>query len=168
MDTDLMKESHISAICEKLKEDDFKFKEKKFDYLDVLLAIGAQFNMSWLKTTQINIFAFIGIVEKVSMEFAVAYSRMTLSYAMKNHKDFPKHMNNITASFPLLISSCIDDDAKQWIQQKPKSQFGFIEMPVILDTGNNTLLFCNESTWRSGNKKFLAALIQKYFNTTNT
>ncbi|KHE92879.1 MAG: hypothetical protein K8F52_17740 [Candidatus Scalindua rubra] len=168
MDTDLMKESHISAICEKLKEDDFKFKEQKFDYLDVLLAIGAQFNMSWLKTTQINIFAFMGIVEKVSMEFAVAYSRMTLSYAMKNHKDFPKHMNNITASFPLLISSCIDDDAKQWIQQKPKNQLGFIEMPVILDTDNNTLLFCNESTRRSGNKKFLAALIQKYFNTTNT
>jgi hypothetical protein len=168
MDTDLMKESHISAICEKLKEDDFKFKEKKFDYLDVLLAIGAQFNMSWLKTTQINIFAFMGIVEKVSMEFAVAYSRMTLSYTMKNHKDFPKHMNNITASFPLLISSCIDDDAKQWIQQKPKSQLGFIEMPVILDTDNNTLLFCNESTRRSGNKKFLGALIQKYFITTNT
>ena len=168
MNTDLTKDSNVSAICEKLKQDDFKFKEHKFDYLDVLLATGSQFNMSWLKTTQINIFAFMGVVEKVSMEFAVAYSRMTLSYAMKNHTDFPKHMNNITASFPLLISSCIDDDAKQWIQQKPKSQLGFIEMPVILDTDNNTLLFCNESTRRSGNKKFLAALIQKYFSTTNT
>lgn len=166
MDTDLMKDSHVSAICEQLKKDDFKFKEQKFDYLNVVLATGIQFNMSWLKTTQINIFAFMGVVEKVSMEFAVAYSRMTLSYAMKNHTDFPKHMNNITASFPLLITSCIDDDAKQWIQQKPKSQLGFIEMPVILDTDNNTLLFCNESTRRSGNKKFLAALIQKYFNTT--
>ncbi len=168
MNTDLTKDSNVSVICEKLKQDDFKFKEQKFDYLDVLLATGSQFNMSWLKTTQINIFAFMGVVEKVSMEFAVAYSRMTLSYAMKNHTDFPKHMNNITASFPLLISSCIDDDAKQWIQQKPKGQLGFIEMPVILDTDNNTLLFCNESTRRSGNNKFLAALIQKYFNTTNT
>ncbi len=166
MDTDLMKESHVSVICEQLKQDDFKFKEEKFDYLDVLLATGSQFNMSWLKTTQINIFAFMGVVEKVSMEFAVAYSRMTLSYAMKNHTDFPKHMNNITASFPLLISSCIDDDAKQWIQQRPKSQLGFIEMPVILNTDNNSLLLCNESTRRSGNKKFLSTLIQKYFNTT--
>ncbi|MGR3294217.1 MAG: hypothetical protein ACUZ9M_09415 [Candidatus Scalindua sp.] len=162
-----MKESHVSVICEQLKKDDFKFKEQKFDYLDVLLATGIQFNMSWLKTTQINIFAFIGVVEKVSMEFAVAYSRMTLSYAMKHHTDFPKHMNNITASFPVLVSSRIDDDAKQWIQQKPNSQLGFIEMPVILDTDNNTLLFCNESTRRSGNKKFLAVRIQKYFNTTN-
>jgi hypothetical protein len=167
MDIDLMKESHVSVICEQLKQVNFKFKEEKFDYLDVLLAIGSQFNMSWLKTTQINIFAFMGVVEKVSMEFAVAYSRMTLSYAMKNHTDFPKHMNNITASFPFLISSCIDDDAKQWVQQKPKSQLGFIEMPVILDSGNNTLLLCDESTRRSGNKKFLAGLIQKYFNTTN-
>ncbi len=167
MNTDLMENTQVSAICEKLKQDDFKFKEEKFDYLDVLLATGVQYNMSWLKTTQVNIFTFMGVVEKISMEFAVAYSRMTLSYAMKNHKNFPKQMNNITVSFPLLISSCIDDDAKQWIQQKPKSQLGFHEIPVILDSGNNALLLCNESTRRSGNKKFLAGLIQKYFNTTD-
>ena len=167
MNTDLMKNSHVSAICEKLKQDDFRFKEEKFDYLDVLVASGQQFKMSWFKSTQINIFAMIGVVEKVSMEFAVAYSKMTLSYAMKNYKNFPKQMNSITASIPLLISSFIDDDAKQWIQQKPKSQLGFLEIPVILDSGNNTLLLCNESTRSSGNKKFLAGLIQKYFNLTN-
>ncbi len=167
MDTDLMKEPHVSVICKQLKQDDFKFKEEKFDYLDVLLATGTQFNMSWLKTTQINIFAFMGVVEKVSMEFAVAYSRMTLSYAMKNHSIFPKHMNNITVSFPILLSPCIDDDAKQWIQQNPKSQLGFHERPIILDTDNNTLLLCNESSRRSGNKKFISSLIQKYFSTTN-
>ena len=167
MNTDLMKNAHVSAICEKLKQDNFQFKEEKFDYLDVLLATGSQFNMSWLKTTQINIFAFIGVVEKVSMEFAVAYAKMTLSYAMKNHTIFPKQMYNITASVPILISSCIDDDAKQWIQQKPKSQLGFHEIPVILDSGNNALLLCNKSTRHSGNKKFLAGLIQKYFNLTN-
>ena len=162
-----MKNPHVSVICEQLKLDDFKFKEEKFDYLDVLLATGVQYNMSWLKTTQVNIFVFMGVVEKISMEFAVAYSRMTLSYAMKNYKDFPKHMNNITASFPLLISSYIDDDAKQWIQQRPKSQLGFHEIPVILDTDNKTSLFCNESTRHSGNKKFLAGLIAKYFNITS-
>ena len=167
MNTDLMKNSHVSAICEKLKQDDFKFKEEKFDYLDVIVATGQQFKMSWFKTTQINIFTFMSVVEKVSLEFAVAYSRMTLSYAMKNYKNFPKQMHCITASFPLLISSCIDDDAKQWIQQKPKSQLGFLEIPVILDSGNNALLLCNKSTRHSGNKKFLAGLIQKYFNLTN-
>lgn len=161
-----MKNSQVSTICEKLKQDDFKFKEEKFDYLDVIVATGSQFNMSWFKSTQINIFAIIGVVEKISMEFADAYSKMALSYTMKNYKRIPKHMNNITASFPLLISSYIDDDAKQWIQQKPKSQLGFLEMPVIVDSGNNALLFCNESTRRSGNKKFLAELITKYFNTT--
>ncbi len=167
MNTDLMKNSHVSAICEKLKQDNFKFKEEKFDYLDVIVATGSQFNMSWFKSTQINIFAIIGVVEKISMEFAEAYSKMTLSYTMKNYKSVPKHMNNITASFPLLISSCIDDDVKQWIQKKPKSQLGFLEMPVILDSSNNSLLLCNESDRRSGSKKFLAGLITKYFNTTD-
>ncbi len=167
MATDLIKNSYVSAICEKLKQDDFAFKEEKFDYLDVFLATGSQFNMSWFKTTQINIFAFISIVEKVSMEFAVAYTKMCLSYAMKNHTIFPKQMHNITASFPLLISSCIDEDAKQWIQQKPKSQLGFLEVPVFLDSNDDTLLLCNESTRRSGNKKFLAGLVQKYFNLVN-
>ena len=167
MNINPMENTHVLAICQQLKQDDFRFKEEKFDYLDVILATGVQYNMSWLKTTQVNIFMFMGVVEKISMEFAVAYSRMTLSYAMKNHNTFPKHMNNITASFPLLISSYIDDDAKQWIQQKPKSQLGFHEIPVILDTDNKTLLFCNETTRRSGNKKFLSTLIQKYFNLTN-
>jgi hypothetical protein len=167
MNTDLMKNAHVSAICEKLKQDNFQFKEEKFDYLDVLLATGSQFNMSWLKTTQINFFAFIAVVEKVSMEFAVTYAKMSLSYAMKNHTIFPKQMYNITASVPILISSCIDDDAKQWIQQKPKSKLGFHEIPVILDSGNNALLLCNKSTRHSSNKKFLAGLIQKYFNLTD-
>lgn len=165
----ILKENvYVSAICKQLKRDEFKFKEEKFDYLDVLIATGVQYNMSWLKTTQVNIFTFMGVVEKISMEFAVAFSRMALSYAMKNHKNFPKQMNNITVSFPLLISSFIDEDAKQWIQQKPKSQLGFHEIPVILDTDNNTLLFPNESTRRSGNKKFLSTLIQKYFSIQNT
>lgn len=168
MATDLIKNPLVSTIYEKLKQDDFKFKDEKFDYLDVLLAMGTQFNMSWLKTTQINIFAFISVVEKVSMEFAAAYAKMTLSYAMKNHTLFPKQMHNITASFPLLISSCIEDDARQWIQQKPKSQLGFLEVPAFLDSDNDTLLLCNESTRRSGNKKFLAELIQKYFNLVKT
>ena len=80
MNTDIIiKDSNVLAICEQLKQDDFRFKEEKFDYLDVLLATGVQYNMSWLKTTQVNIFAFMGVVEKISMEFADAYSRMTLA-----------------------------------------------------------------------------------------
>ncbi|GAX61950.1 hypothetical protein SCALIN_C28_0152 [Candidatus Scalindua japonica] len=164
---DLMRDTNISTICEKLKQDGFQFKDEKFDYLDVRIAFGQQFKMSWLKTTQVNIFAIMGIVEKISGEFVEAYSRMALSYAMKNHKLFPKQMHNITASFPLLISTYIDNDAKQWVQQQYKSQLGFHEIPVILDSGNNTLLHCDKSKLSSGIKKFLAGLIQKYFNTVN-
>jgi len=64
METNLIKEPHVSAICEQLKQDDFRFKEEKFDYLDVLLATGTQFNMSWLKTTQVNIFALWVLLRK--------------------------------------------------------------------------------------------------------
>ncbi len=90
-----------------------------------------------------------------------------MSYVMKNHTLFPKQMHNITTSFPLLISAHIDDDAKQWIRLPRKSQLGFYEIPVILDSGNKNLLHCDESALRSSTKKFLSGLIQKNFNTTN-
>jgi hypothetical protein len=74
-------------------------------------------------------------------------------------------MHCVTASFPLLISSSIDDDARQWAKQKLKKQLGFLEIPIILDSGNNTLLYCDEkSSQSSGYYKFLDGLIQKYFN----
>lgn len=168
MNTNLIENIHVSTICEKLKQDNFTFKDRKFDQFDVIVAAGQQFEMSWFKTTQINVFAILGVAERVTKEFIDAYSRIVLSYSIKNNNEFPKHMHSITASFPLLISSIIDEDARQWIRQKPKKQFGFLEIPIILDSGTNTLLYCDEKSARSsGHYKFLAGLIQKYFNTAN-
>jgi hypothetical protein len=36
----LIKNTHISAICEKLKQDSFKFKDEKFDQFDSIVASG--------------------------------------------------------------------------------------------------------------------------------
>jgi hypothetical protein len=119
--------------------------------------------MSWFKATQVNIFVIMGVANKVTKEFAEAYSKVTLSYAMKNYKSFPRQMNSITANFPILISSTIEDDARQWIRQRPRHQLGFLEMPIILDSTDNTLLLCDKTYRSSGNYKFLNSLIQKYF-----
>jgi hypothetical protein len=162
----LIKNTCISTICEKLKQDGFKFKEEKFDQFDVVVASGQQFKISWFKTTQVNIFAIMGVADRVTKEFLEAYSRITLSYSIKNNDVFPKQMHCVTASFPLLISSSIDDDARQWVKVRLKKQLGFLEIPIILDSGNNTLLYCDEKSSRSsGYYKFLDGLIQKYFNT---
>ena len=162
----LIKNTYISAICEKLKQDDFKFKDEKLDHFDSIVASGLQFKISWFKTTQINIFVIMGVTDRVTKEFIEAYSRITLSYSIKNNEVFPKQMHCVTASFPLLISSSIDDDARQWVKVRLKKQLGFLEIPIILDSGNNTLLYCNEKSSRSsGYYKFLDGLIQKYFNT---
>jgi hypothetical protein len=159
----------ISAICEKLKQDGFKFNDEKFDQFDVIVATGQQFKISWFKTTQVNIFAIMGVADRVTKEFIEAYSKITLSYSIKNNNVFPKQMNCVTASFPLLISSSIDDDARQWVKVRLKKQLGFQEIPIILDSGNNTLLYCDEkSSQSSGYYKFLDGLIQKYFNTIPT
>jgi hypothetical protein len=155
----------ISAICEKLKQDGFKFNEEKFDQFDSIVASGQQFKISWFKTTQVNIFVIMGVADRVTKEFIEAFSKITLSYSIKNNDVFPKQMHCVTASFPLLISSSIDDDARQWVNQKLKKQLGFLEIPIILDSGNNTLLYCDEkSSQSSGYYKFLDGLIQKYFN----
>jgi hypothetical protein len=161
----LVNNTFISAICEKLKQDGFKFNEEKFDQFDVIVASGQQFKISWFKTTQVNIFAIMGVADRVTKEFIEAYSKITLSYSIKNNDVFPKQMHCVTASFPLLISSSIDDDARQWVKVRLKKQLGFQEIPIILDSGNNTLLYCDEkSSTGSGYNKFLDSLIQKYFN----
>lgn len=165
----LIKSPCISAICEKLKQDGFKFKEEKFDQFDVVVASGQQFKISWFKTTQVNIFVIMGVADRVTKEFIEAYSRITLSYSIKNNDVFPKQMHCVTASFPLLISSSIDDDARQWVKVRLKKQLGFQEIPIILDSGNNTLLYCDEkASQSSGYYKFLDGLIQKYFNAIPT
>ncbi len=163
MDIDLNKNTHVSSICDRLKQDGFISKEEKFDHFDVIVALGQQFKMSWFKSTQVNTFAIMGVAEKVTKEFVEAYSKVTLSYAMKNYKSFPKQMNSITVNFPLLISSTIEDDATQWIRRRPKHQLGFLEMPIILDTNDNTLLLCEKTYRGSGNYKFLDSFVQKYF-----
>jgi hypothetical protein len=163
METNLNKNTHISSIYEKLKQDGFTSKEEKFDHFDVIVAAGQQFKMSWFKATQVNIFAIMGVADKVTKEFVEAYSKVTQSYAMKNYKSFPKQMNSITVNFPLLISSTIEDDARQWIRRKLQSQLGFHEIPIILDTNNNNLLLCDKTYRSSGNYKFFDSLIQKYF-----
>jgi len=161
----LIKNTYISAICEKLKHDGFRFQEEKLNQFDVIVASGQQFKISWFKTTQVNIFVIMGVADRVTKEFIEAYSRIILSYSIKNNDVFPKQMHCVTASFPLLISSSIDDDARQWVKQKLKKQLGFLEIPIILDSGNNTLLYCDEkSSMSSGYYKFLDGLIQKYFN----
>ena len=161
----LINNTFISAICEKLKQDGFKFNEEKFDQFDSIVASGQQFKISWFKTTQVNIFVIMGVADRVTKEFIEAFSKITLSYSIKNNDVFPKQMHCVTASFPLLISSSIDDDARQWAKQKLKKQLGFLEIPIILDSGNNTLLYCDEkSSQSSGYYKFLDGLIQKYFN----
>lgn len=161
----LIENKCISAICEKLKQDGFKFNEEKFDQFDSIVASGQQFKISWFKTTQVNIFVIMGVADRVTKEFIEAFSKITLSYSIKNNDVFPKQMHCVTASFPLLISSSIDDDARQWVKQKLKKQLGFLEIPIILDSGNNTLLYCDEkSSQSSGYYKFLDGLIQKYFN----
>ncbi len=163
MDTNLNKNTHVSSICKRLKQDGFISKVEKFDHFDVIVALGQQFKMSWFKTTQVNIFAIMGVADKVTKEFVEAYSKVTLSYAMKNYKSFPKQMNSITANLPLLISSVIEDDARQWVRKKPIRQLGFLEIPIILDSTDNTLLLCDKTYRSSGNYKFLDDLIQKYF-----
>ena len=165
----LINNTFISAICEKLKQDGFKFNEEKFDQFDVIVASGQQFKISWFKTTQVNIFVIMGVADRVTKEFIEAYSKITLSYSIKNNDVFPKQMHCVTASFPLLISSSIDDDARQWVKVRLKKQLGFQEIPIILDSGNNTILYCDEkSSQSSGYYKFLDGLIQKYFNTIPT
>ncbi len=164
----MINNNHVTNIFERLKQDDFKFVNETIGQFDVTVAMKKQFHISWFTIKQMNIFAIMGIADRVSKEIIHSFSKTALEYAKNTNTGFSRSMHSIVVSFSLLISSSIDDDARQWVQKKPGKHFRLFEIPIILDSRNNTLLFYSKTAGRSSSYyKFFQNFIQKYFNTIN-
>jgi hypothetical protein len=106
----------------------------------------------------------MGMSDKVSKETISTFSKSALDYVKRNKKELPKTMKSVLFCFSLLISPVIEDEARQWVLQKPPNHFRLFEMPLLLDSHNNTLFSYRKTVGRqSSHYRFLQELVQKYF-----
>ncbi len=156
--------AHAKEIFARFKREDFYLINETIGLFDVTVAMKAMFKSSWFTTDQMNIFVIMGMADKVSKETIISFSKSALDYAMKNKRELPRTMKSVMFCFSLLISPAIEDEARRWVMQKPSHHFRLFEMPLLLDSLNNSLFYYRKTVGRqSSHYRFLQELVQKYF-----
>ncbi|MCP5006055.1 MAG: hypothetical protein GY941_19270 [Planctomycetes bacterium] len=155
---------YARSIFERFRQEDFYLSNESLGLFDVTVAMKAMFNSSWFTTDQMNVFVVMGMSDKVSRETVESFSKCAMDYTKSHKKELPKTMKSVTICFSLMISPVIEDEARQWVMQKPPSRFRTFEVPVLLDSRNNTMFYYRKTVGRhSTHYRFLLELIQKYF-----
>jgi len=136
--------TYLKTVYEKLRQDGFELTKDKINEFDVVVATKKQFKLSWF-ATQMNIFAIMGVANNVSKSVIGNFSKISLDYAIKKKKGLPRGLQAGVVSFALLVSLNVNEDAKQWVQQRPKKHFAAFEMPVIFDLRINELYYYDKT-----------------------
>ena len=160
---DMGQDLYLQAVCDRLRQDGFELANDKIDEFDVVVATRRQFKLS-CTASWMNIFAIMSVSNSVLRDVIENFSKISLDYAIKNKKGLPRGFQAGVVSFALLVSSNIDEDAKQWVQQRPKKRFAAFEMPVIFNLVNNEIYYYNRIPISGAlYYKFFRNSLEKYF-----
>ncbi len=155
--------NYYSLVSDRLKQDGFKIVHETIENQNVLIATNQQFRMSWF-ATQLNFFVIVGIAEHVTASNISSFSQASINYSIKQNTGLPRGLQSGVVSFSALISPSIDSDAKAWVQQLPKKHFAAFEIPVLIDSSKNEILFCTKTPmWGFIYYGFFRDFIRKYF-----
>ena len=155
---------HAERIFARFKQDEFDLINESMDLFDVTVATKTLFNNSWFMTNQMNVFVIMGSIECVSRDTVHTFTEMALDYARKRRKEFSRTVKSVTACYSILISPSIEDEARKWVLQKPCNHFRLFELPVLLDSLNNSLFYYRKTVGREPTHyRFLQDFVQKYF-----
>ena len=163
--------TYLKTVYDKLRRDGFELSNDKIHEFDVVVAKKFKF------TKQMNIFAIMGDANNISKDVIENFSKISLDYTLKvldylEVKLFvplvgetrTRIMEAAVGSFALLVSSNIDEDAKQWVQQRPKKHFAAFEIPVIFDLKKNEIYHYKKTPiWGAIHYRFFRNFIKKYF-----
>ena len=147
--------TYFNEVYAKFKQADFKLQKDTIYSFDVTVATKKQFKLSWF-ATQVEFFVIIGVSTNITKETIENYSKNCLDYAIKNHKGLPRGFQSGVASFALLISSNVDEDAKKFVQEVQKNHFAAFEKPVIFDLKENKVYYYDK-------KQFIGSIYYKDF-----
>jgi hypothetical protein len=156
-------ESYIKMVTNKFRDDAFGVVNKKVNGVDVKVATKNKFEWKWI-ATRLYIFAVVRAVDRITKDEIEDHSIYSLDYAIKHKEGLPRGLQTGVASFALLASYNIDEDAKKWVQSDPKKHFAAFEIPVIADLKNNKLYHYKKTpVWGGIYYKFFQEFIKKYF-----
>jgi len=160
---DIDQNTYFEFVHEKLRQDKFVLRNDKLDGLNVVVATKQEFQLLWFGT-QMNIFVIMGYADNISREVIESFSRHAIDYAIKNNHGLPLGFLSCVTSFALLVSSGIDEDAKQFVQGSYKKHFAAFEMPVLFNLKSKELFYYKDTPlWGSIYYKFFRDFIEKFF-----
>jgi len=160
---DIDQNTYFEIVHEKLRQDKFVLRNDKLDGLNVVVATKQEFQLLWFGT-QMNIFVIMGVSDRVSREVIENFSKHAIDYAIKNNHGLPLGFLSCVTSFALLVSSSIDEDAKQFVQGSYKKHFAAFEMPVLFNVKSKELFYYRDTPfWGSIYYKFFRDFIEKFF-----
>lgn len=155
--------SYFNEVTVKFKQDGFTLYKDDIGSLECTVATKKQFKWSWL-AVQMNFFAIMGFCESITEEIIENFSKNCLEYAIKNNKGLPRGLQSGVVSFPLLVSSDVDENSKEFAQTRPKKHFAAMEMPVIFDLKENELYYYDKTPiWGGLYAQTFRNFIETYF-----
>jgi len=154
---------YLNSVHLRLMNKGFFLSDYTIDGFDVTVATKSRFE--WLKlATQLNIFVITGSLDNISEKSIDKFSRLAYDYATKNNKGLPRGFQSGVASFALLVSNSVDEEAKKWVQQRPRKHYAAFEFPVIFDFRDRHLYYYKKNiTWGSMYHGFFLSLILENF-----
>ena len=160
---DIDQNTYFEIVHEKLRQDKFVLRNDKLDGLNVVVATKQEFQLLWFGT-QMNIFVIMGGLDNISRDVIENFSKHAIDYAIKNNHGLPLGFLSCVTSFAFLVSSGIDEDAKQFVQGSYKKHFAAFEMPVLFNLKSQELFYYKDTPlWGSIYYKFFRDFIEKFF-----
>jgi transcriptional regulator with XRE-family HTH domain len=160
---DIDQNTYFEIVHEKLRQDKFVLTNDNIDGLNVVVATKQEFQLLWFGT-QMNIFVIMGGLDNISRDVIENFSKHAIDYAIKNNQGLPLGFLSCVTSFALLVSSSIDEDAKQFVQGSYKKHFAAFEMPVLFNVKSKELFYYKDTPlWGSIYYKFFRDFIEKFF-----
>ena len=158
------RDTYFRSVYDRLIADGFEMNRDKIGDLFVDIAKKKEFRLKWM-ATKLNIFVIMSNVNSISKDLIQWFSSVSLEYTITYKTGLPRGVQSGAGCFALLVSTNVNEDAKRWVQQKPKKHFAAFEMPVICDLSNNQIYYCQKTPiWGAIYYNFFREFIWKNFS----
>jgi hypothetical protein len=155
--------TYLKMVSNNFKNEGFLVVDDQIEGYDVVVAKITKYKWEWIESL-LNIFSIIGASKNISLEDIVKFSKMSRDYAQEQYKGLSEEAQTGVVSFALLASFNIDEEAIEWVQNRPDKYFPAFEMPVISDLKNNELYFYeNVPHWGGLYYRFLREFVKDHF-----